>query len=601
MIDPMKKVNVLCLSSDRADTVERLADLGIVHVEEVKPPKSRELDELVTYRDRLQRALMLLQARENPAANAEETGEYSCSDLIDDILETSQEINQTRDKLNYWRRSYSQVEPWGGFSRDMLAELEQKGVKIYLCAAPEKEIPELPDDAVFVPVKREKNYLYFAVVMSVDTTPEPELPEVQLPEETNLEVIGSHIGICEKRIEELNNILDKLAGYSQLLEEHLADIEERIKFFRARETMGEDRSLCYLEGYVPAASVEKLQQAATNNGWGLYISDPEEDDPQVPTKISLSKWVEPIRVVFQAMGIMPGYREVDISAFFMLFLTIFFAMLVGDAGYGAIFLGAALLARRKFKEAPVQPFWLLGIFGATTMVWGALNGTYFGIQSGLGPLANLELEFFTGEGSDKNIQRLCFFLGALQLAIAHCWNAVIYGRSLKAVRELGWAVTVWGNFFLARMLVCGDPVESYVVAAYVPGLVIVVMMTVIRDFGFVNLLLMVFSFINAFVDVVSYIRLYAVGMATVAVAQSFNNMAMEIAFPVWLQPLAMALILFLGHALNILLASMSVLVHGVRLNVLEFSQHLGMEWTGKQYQPLTRRRKQPSQSGAKVS
>ncbi|MFW5996877.1 MAG: V-type ATP synthase subunit I [Lentisphaeria bacterium] len=586
----MKKVNVICLAADRADTVERLGDLGIVHVEEVKPPRSRELDELVTYRDRLQRALMLLQARETPAPEVEKEWGHDYQKLVDDILETSQEINQTRDRLNYWRRSYSQVEPWGGFSRDLLAELEQKGIKVYLCAAPEKQIPELPEGAVLVAIKQQKNYLYFAVVTTPDVTLDVELPEIQLPEETNLEAIESHIETCQKRSQYLNNTLDELAAYRPHLQEHLEEIEEQLEFLRARETMGEAQSLCYLEGYVPADSVETLRQAAETNGWGLYISDPDEDDPSVPTKISLPRWVEPIRVVFKAMGIMPGYREVDISAFFMVFLTVFFAMLVGDTGYGVIFLAAAMLARRKFKEAPAQPFWLLGIFGATTMVWGALNGTYFGIQSGLGPLANLELEFFTGEESDKNIQRLCFFLGALHLAIAHCWNAVIYGKSLKAVRELGWAIMVWGNFYLARLLVCGDPVESAVVAAYVPGLLIVVLITVIRDFGFVNLLLMAFSFINAFVDVVSYIRLYAVGMATVAVAQSFNNMAMDLAFPVWLQPLAMALILFLGHSLNILLASMSVLVHGVRLNVLEFSQHLGMEWTGRQYEPLTRRK-----------
>ncbi len=600
MIEPMKKVNVICLSSDRADTVEQLADIGILHIEEVKPPKSRDLDDLVTYRDRVQRVLMLLHARENPAEKVEEPGEHRCSELVDDILETTQENNQARDKLHYWQRAYVQVEPWGGFSRDMLSDLERKGVKIHLCAANEKEIPELPDDVVFVPVKRVKNYLYFAVVIPEDSELEVELPEVHLPEETNLEVIESQINTYEERIQNLNDALDKFAAYRSLLENHLADIDERISFLRAKETMGEDRSLCYLEGYVPVDSLDNLQQAAKKNGWGLYVSDPDEDDPQVPTKITLPKWVEPIRVVFQAMGITPGYREVDISAFFMVFLTIFFAMLVADAGYGVLFFGAAILARRKFKDAPSQPFWLVGLFGAMTMVWGALNGTYFGIQTGLGPLANLELEFFTGEEGDTNIQRLCFFLGALHLTIAHFWNAIIYGRSLKAVRELGWAITVWGNFFLARMLVAGDPVESQVLAFYVPGLLIVVLITVIREFGFSNLLLMVFSFINAFVDVVSYIRLYAVGMATVAVAQSFNNMALDIAFPVWLQPLAVALILLLGHTLNILLASMSVLVHGVRLNVLEFSQHLGMEWTGKQYDPLTRRRKQSVQSGSEA-
>jgi len=584
----MKKVNVICTAADRADTVERLGELGILHVEEVKPPRSADLDDLITYRERLQRALMLLNARTSPADAVESTGDKKLADLVDDILETSQEINQCREKLNYWRRAYSQVEPWGSFSKDDLNELRDRGIDIRLCYALEKQIPELPEGAVLVQVKREKKYVYFVVIAGPEVNLEQELPEVQLPEETRLDVLESHIKGCNERIDALNKYLDQLAAYSDRLSEHQEHIDERIEFMRARESMGEARAVCYLTGFVPAKNVEDLRRAAAEDGWGLQITDADENDPSVPTKITLPKWVEPIRLVFKAMGITPGYKEVDISAWFMVFLSVFFAMLVSDAGYGTLFLVGTLLARKKFKDAPAQPFWLVGIFGACTMVWGALNGTYFGIQSGLGPLSSLEMEFFTGEDGGQNIQRLCFFLGALHLAIAHCWNAVVYGKSLRGAREIGWAITVWGNFFLARMLVCGDPVKAQVGWFYIPGLAIVVLITVIKEFGFVDLLLMVFGFINAFVDVVSYIRLYAVGMATVAVAQSFNNMAMGLDMPVWIEPLVMALILFLGHALNILLASMSVLVHGVRLNVLEFSQHLGMEWAGKPYQPLRR-------------
>ncbi len=147
---------------------------------------------------------------------------------------------------------------------------------------------------------------------------------------------------------------------------------------------------------------------------------------------------------------------------------------------------------------------------------------------------------------------------------------------------------MWGNFFLARMLVTGDDVAHVVGALYIPGLAIVVLVTIIKEFGFVNMLLMIFGIINAFVDVVSYIRLYAVGMATVAVAQSFNNMALDLALPIWIKPLPLILILLLGHALNMALGAMSVLVHGVRLNVLEFAQHLGLEWKGVEYRPLAR-------------
>jgi V/A-type H+-transporting ATPase subunit I len=97
------------------------------------------------------------------------------------------------------------------------------------------------------------------------------------------------------------------------------------------------------------------------------------------------------------------------------------------------------------------------------------------------------------------------------------------------------------------------------------------------------------SMVNCFVDIVSYIRLFAVGLASLSVAQSFNDMAMQFDWSrIWTLPI-MAGILLLGHGLNIALCALGILVHGVRLNTLEFSMHKGLEWKGIPYQPFTRK------------
>jgi V/A-type H+-transporting ATPase subunit I len=94
--------------------------------------------------------------------------------------------------------------------------------------------------------------------------------------------------------------------------------------------------------------------------------------------------------------------------------------------------------------------------------------------------------------------------------------------------------------------------------------------------------------VSAFSDIISYIRLYAVGLASLRIAESFNSMATGVAEGVdgIGGIVAMVLILFLGHSLNLAMAALSVVVHGVRLNMLEFSGHLGMEWTGVPYTPF---------------
>ncbi|MCG8481101.1 MAG: V-type ATP synthase subunit I, partial [Spirochaetales bacterium] len=97
--------------------------------------------------------------------------------------------------------------------------------------------------------------------------------------------------------------------------------------------------------------------------------------------------------------------------------------------------------------------------------------------------------------------------------------------------------------------------------------------------------------ISAFSDIISYIRLYAVGLASLAIAEAFNGMAQGIGASMdgAVGAIAAALVLFLGHTLNLAMGALSVVVHGVRLNMLEFSGHLGMEWTGVEYAPFKTR------------
>jgi V/A-type H+-transporting ATPase subunit I len=90
--------------------------------------------------------------------------------------------------------------------------------------------------------------------------------------------------------------------------------------------------------------------------------------------------------------------------------------------------------------------------------------------------------------------------------------------------------------------------------------------------------------ISSFSNIISYIRLFAVGMATVAIATSFNQIAASLLKGFTL-PAGM-LILIIGHGLNIVMSILSVIVHGIRLNVLEFSSQLGMEWSGYKYEPF---------------
>ncbi len=179
----------------------------------------------------------------------------------------------------------------------------------------------------------------------------------------------------------------------------------------------------------------------------------------------------------------------------------------------------------------------------------------------------------------------------MHLSIAHAWNALVVGKDWKALGHLGWPLILWGNYLLALQFVLDKQVSTTVMySLYASGFAAVILFSAPQKNFFkaigAGVGALGLGIVNSFVDVVSYVRLFAVGASTVAVAQSFNGMAAGIQLPGWLTPIVVALILLFGHGLNIMLGAMGVIVHGIRLNVLEFSGHLGMQWTGVPYRPL---------------
>ena len=193
------------------------------------------------------------------------------------------------------------------------------------------------------------------------------------------------------------------------------------------------------------------------------------------------------------------------------------------------------------------------------------------------------------------IQALCFFIGALHLSLAHGWRAMLKAPALSALADLGWISVIWAVFFLAKTLLLGDPFPLFGNWLIITGLVLVLFFTspqnnILKTIG-AGLGRIALSLVNNFTDVVSYIRLFAVGLAGVAIADAFNAMAAGVVKKGdILTILIAALIVICGHLLNIILGPMSVLVHGVRLNVLEFCSHANVSWDGFAYKPFMKKK-----------
>ncbi|MBU2035290.1 MAG: hypothetical protein KKA59_05900 [Candidatus Omnitrophica bacterium] len=585
---PMKKITVILQVKDAQEAVKKLRKLGVVHIEEQQEPKGRDISLLTEDLDLISQAVEVLEDAE--FATGCEAG-LKQNDFTDWRLTCRHimDIWKRRDQLEEYSRGLlfkiEEWKDWGDFDPENIRQLAQKGIFIKLCQVPVREMKNLPDQAVAREIFVKSKIAYCAVISGKQL--DIGFKEFELPK------IG--ISQMQKRLTENRKVIESLKDefcsfYCQLprLSRIKAGMEKELEYYRVLDGMGEAGALAYLAGFIPYDSEADLRRMVNTEQWGLVVSDPSQDD-FVPTLIRNSKFISMIAPVFKLIEIIPGYKELDISLPFLIFLSIFFGMLIGDAGYGALYFGLTIFANwkwgKKIKEKSV--FFLFYVLSFCAIIWGLLTGVFFGqawlVAVGWKPLLPMLQD-------TKNVQAFCFFLGALHLSIAHSWKAALKFPSLTALAEIGWIFVLWAAFFLARSLILGDAFPLFVKWLLLAGASLVIFFTspqknILKAIGS-GLSAVALNLMNNFTDVVSYVRLFAVGLAGVAIADAFNSMAAGVGRDGILNLLLALIIIIAGHALNLMLGPMSVLVHGIRLNVLEFCGHVGINWSGRAYKPF---------------
>jgi V/A-type H+-transporting ATPase subunit I len=503
-------------------------------------------------------------------------------------------------------REILRIAGWGDFDPSIIDEIS-KSMPVYLYEMPVDAFNRLDKDFQYIKVKSDKSIVRILV-------PEKMIPGVapfQLPQKS----LGAYLQEIEEiklDLNEIDNELKKFADRRPVLFKEMEKVEYDLEFESAIaglnkvEDIPSDFGLCWLTGYVPVEDLQRVKKTALENGWALSADEPAETDEEVPTKLKNNKFVRLITPITGFLDINPGYREVDISAFFIFFFCIFFAMIFGDAAYGLILTSMAIigiiltLKKKKPVPVPIQMLLLLGIFNTT---WGVLTCSWFAMDTDLLPqiLKDISLSYISTAKTDEaivtqNLQIFCFSLALIHLMIAHI-IVIFKCKSLKILGELGTIGMLMGMFNVVLFLIVSNdevrtipllPVSTYLIgggfflsfifSSYEGS----VLQSVLNSCK--NIITVVLGVVNVFSDIMSYIRLWAVGLAGAAIAQTINGMAgpMLGGFLIF----AGIILLVFGHGLNLVLNVLSVLVHGVRLNTLEFSGHVGLTWSGTSYKPF---------------
>ena len=593
MIVKMKRLTLLCLRADRDGALESLRELGVVHVADRRPPEGVELEALRAQLVDGERALDALPAEAAAAAEADRPP----AELVAEVLAVLARRRELGDHAETLRRELARYEGFGEFHLDDVDELAQAGVATALGVAPAAADLVAPDGTILTVLSRDRQRQHFSLVAAGGWEAGPpdlgaEYDPVPWPDRP-LQVLRDELGDDDAQLDLLPARLESLAPGREAVARYVARTADAVRVAEVRAGMGEAEAVSFLSGYLPDHDCDALRVAAVETGWGIVLDDPEPGE-DVPTLLDQSRWVRPIRTVWDFLHIYPGYWESDAGWVFLPFFSLFFAMIVGDAGYAILLLVLTVFLQRRLKKVPRHVFHMMYIVGLATLFWGVITASYFGMPKLPGFLTALEIAWIKDR---DNLIDLCFLIGAVHLSFAHVWNAVTLGRERawsKVPAQVGWLVVVWSMFFIARQAVLGRGMPWYLLYLLLAGILLVaVFMKTPRELkgGWIDHALLPLTMINNFVDILSYIRLFAVGYASIAVLATFNDIAASIGFDSVLTAVGASLVLLFANALNIVLAGLGVLVHAVRLNTLEFSTHKGLAWQGhNQYTPFARRR-----------
>ena len=592
-VAPVRKVTLAGKHAQKKQTLARLQELGCMHLvrlsdKPAEPEKAVSREAQDAYK-----ALRFLAPLEGERRQLVRDRAFDVRSFVDHVLRLKQKMREVGDRRDFVADRIETLRPWGELIFPGAAATG--GYLFWFYELPVKDRAAL--DALDLPwqiISAEPKTLYVAVIA-------PDEPADDL-----LPVPRSHLGSepiselehklieAEVELEALHAERLGLTRYLTLLRSHMSEAETRAELDYATAQTWNDDDLFVVQGWVPEDALDAVSSHAEEQTLAMVVEEPAWDE--TPPTLLIQPEERAAGVDLAMFYQVPGYRDWDPSGLLVLSFSIFFAMIVADAGYGLAIL-AGLLAgwTRLGGTARLKAWRRLGlIIAVSTICYGVVVGSYFGAEprdgSLLAPLAILSLNDFS------TMMRLSILVGVAHLIFAIAINAWVHRRQRSSIAKLGWIAAILGGLLLWLSGQTG-PLYGLAVLFLVAGVLVIIVFTsdrpVMRPLDWAWRLFdgirALGGAMAAFGDVLSYMRLFALGLASASLALTFNDLARQVMDGVpGLGLLLGLLILLVGHVLNFGLAMMSGVVHGLRLNYIEFFKW-GLPEEGIAFRPLARK------------
>lgn len=580
MITQMKKYTFLVFHREYEAFLEQLREVGVVHVTEKATGMAEDahLQELLAKADN---------ARKLIAQGAPDQ-------LLQEKVALESRIAATQKEVN-------KMAIWGDFSAERIAQLKEAGYTLRYFTCPKK----LFQEEWGIVVAEQGATVYFVQVNNADDAPEV-CQEQYLNEKSAADL--------QKDVEGLNGLLVAQNARIELwakenipaLENELNELQQQIDWKRVTlNTASEaDGSLKVLEGFCPIDQVAALDAMLQKQEVYYQAEDPTAED-NTPIKLRNNKFTQLFESLTGMYG-WPNYGEFDPTPILAPFFLLFFAMCMGDCGYGILLIIIGLLiAKKKLNIAMFEGLGpIITVLGVGTTVVGFFLGTFMGIDlynAEWMPQA-LKSVMIKGEVMGYDIQMvLALCIGVFHICLAMVVKAICYTKQFgfkENIATWGWTLLIVGGLLVAILGMTVLPASLFKGAIIAVGTVSALAIYIFNTPGrnpLINIGAGLWDTYNMATgilgDVLSYIRLYALGLAGGMLGAAFNNLGLmvmggSVEGAIWFQWIPFVLILVLGHVLNLAMSALGAFVHPLRLSFVEYFKNAGYEGKGTLYQPF---------------
>lgn len=598
MIVPMTKYTFVAYHKNHRDFVESLRELGLVDITtrdwEPNEQDRQLMSEVEARRAAVERLKGMVTEGEQPKAAAFADGEQAYAFF----KEKSSAFDSLEAKYATLVKENADSKVWGDFSTDMTAKLAAKGIELryFSCYIKEFETGKEAWGQEFIveEISRTSDMVYFIIVSHEGQAVQINAQEMKAPRVSYSDGL-KEISSVEAQIATAKSELESCIGSADMIEEARAALASNLQLNKAicgGEESAEGR-LIVTEGFIPRESCDKLDaMLEASEVFSIKeLPTPEDEVPVLLRNNSFARLFEMIGSFYS----LPKYGTIDLTPFFAPFYMLFFGFCLGDGGYGLIFVGAGIYMLLKGGENMRQVAWVTTLCGASTVVFGILTGMFFGVGLGdLNAFAQFRDYFITSD----QLFTLAIAIGMVQILFGMVIKVVGICKmySMKyAFPTIGWIIVLCS--LVAGAMLPGMGVEAYSMSSvpfYITLGIGLFMMLFLNSPGknpLVNLgagLWNTYNDLTGFMsDILSYIRLFAIGLSGGALAVVFNDLAFGLSpdIPV-VKQICVVLILLIGHGINLFMSSLSSFVHPLRLTFVEFYKNAGFEATQRGFSPL---------------